>query len=121
MFRSNIRPRPLGRSFHTSRWTFADAKELSGKAAPSAVSNASSTAKATATAQEYASKAIEQSQKFAQSIGNVSGRLLENAGPRVNGIVNRIAGLQKPIVYWSQVTSEIAKQGSIQLMMVLMN
>jgi hypothetical protein len=113
MFRPNIRSRQLGRSFHSSRWSFADVKEPSGKAAGSAVSNASATAnKATATAQEYASKALEQSQKFAQSIGNVSGRLLENAGPRVNGIVNRLAALQKPIVYWSQVTGEVAKQGT---------
>lgn len=115
MLRSSLRPQRLGRSFHTSRFTFADAKETANKAADSAkqaAAKASDTAsKATAQAQEYASKALEQSQKLAKAIGDTSGKLLSNAGPRVNGLVDRAAGLQKPIVYWGKVSGEVAKQG----------
>jgi F-type H+-transporting ATPase subunit g len=115
MLRSAFRPQRLHRSIHTSRFTFADAKETANKAAQSAkqaASKASETASsAAANAQEYASKALEQSQKLAQAIGNTSGKILQSAGPRVNGIVDRVVGLQKPIVYWSKVSGEVAKQG----------
>ena len=115
MLRSSFRPQRLGRSFHTSRFTFAEAKETANKAADSAkqaAAKASDTAsKATAQAQEYASKALEQSQKLAKAIGDTSGKLLSNAGPRVNGLVDRAVGLQKPIVYWGKVSGEVAKQG----------
>jgi F-type H+-transporting ATPase subunit g len=124
MLRSSFRPQRLGRSLHTSRFHFADAKETASKAADSArqaASKASDTAsKATAQAQEYASKAIEQSQKFAKAIGDTSGKLLSNAGPRVNGLVDRAAGLQKPIVYWGKVTGEVAKQGMLVSVLKLM-
>jgi hypothetical protein len=70
-----------------------------------------SVSKASANVQEYTNKALEQSQKLAKAIGNTSGRLLQNAGPTVNGIVDRVVGLQKPIVYWGKVTGEVAKQG----------
>jgi hypothetical protein len=45
-------------------------------------------------------------------IGNTTGKLLSNAGPRVNGLVDRVVGLQRPIVYWGKVTGEVAKQGT---------
>jgi hypothetical protein len=116
MLRSTFRPQRWGRSLHTSRLARADAKEASSKATDSAkqvASRASNTASnAAATAQEYAGKALEQSQKLAKAIGDTSGKLLQNAGPRVNGIVDRVVGLQKPIVYWGKVSGEVAKQGN---------
>ena len=115
MLRSTIRPQRLYRPFHTSRLIRADAKESANQAAHSAkqaASKASDTAsKAAVNAQEYANKALEQSQKLAKAIGGATGKLLQNAGPRVNGIVDRVAGLQKPIVYWSKVFGEVGKQG----------
>jgi F-type H+-transporting ATPase subunit g len=108
MLRSSLRPQRLRRSFHTTRFSAADAKETASRAAESAKQTAS---KATASAQEYASKALEQSQKLAKAIGNTGEKLLQNAGPRVNGLVDRVAGLQKPIVYWGKVSGEVAKQG----------
>ena len=116
MFRSTIRPHHFQRTFHSTRLVRAEAEKTTQKVANSAKQVSSKTSetasKAAANAQEYASKALEQSQKFAKVIGDTSGKLLANAGPRVNGIVDRIVGLQKPIVYWSKVTSEVAKQGS---------
>jgi len=116
MLRSTFRPQQWGRSLHTSRLARADAKEAASKATDSAkqvASRATDTAsKAAANAQEYASKALEQSQKLAKAIGDTSGKLLANAGPRVNGIVDRVAGLQKPVMYWGKVSGEVAKQGS---------
>jgi F-type H+-transporting ATPase subunit g len=92
----------------------ADIKEPVSKAASSAKQSATDSAgKAAANAQEYANKALEQSQKFAKAIGDTSGRLLQNAGPRVNGIVDRVIALQKPIVYWARVSGEVAKQGTV--------
>jgi hypothetical protein len=118
MLRSSFRPYRCGgapRSLHNSCLLRADVKETANKATDSAkqvASRATGTAsKATATAQEYAGKAIEQSQKLAKAIGDTSGKLLQNAGPRVNGIVDRVAGLQKPIAYWGKVSGEVAKQG----------
>ena len=108
MLRSIFRPQRLHRPFHTSRLLQADAKESGTKAKDSAKQVAS---RASANAQEYASKAVEQSQRLAKVIGDTTGKLLQNAGPRVNGIVDRIVGLQKPIVYWGKVTGEVAKQG----------
>jgi F-type H+-transporting ATPase subunit g len=108
MLRSSLRPQTFCRSIHTSRLALADAKQSASKAVDSTKQAAS---KATATAQEYASKAIEQSQRFAKAISNTGEKLLSNAGPRVNGLVDRVAGLQKPIVYWSKVGGEVAKQG----------
>jgi len=107
MLRSSLRPQTLHRSIHTSRLALADAKQSASKAVDSTKQAAS---KATASAQEYASKAIEQSQRFAKAISNTGEKLLSNAGPRVNGLVDRVAGLQKPIVYWSKVGGEVAKQ-----------
>jgi len=116
MLRSSFRPQRLHRSLHTSRFQLADAQQTVTKAADSAKqvsSKASDTAsKAAANAQEYASKALEQSQRLAKAIGDTSGKLLSNAGPRVNGLVDRITGLQKPIVYWGKVAGEVAKQGN---------
>ena len=119
MLRSTFRrPHHLPhRPFHTSRLTRADgAKETASKATES-VKQVSSKASeqasnAAAHAQEYANKALEQSQKLAKAIGDTTGKLLQNAGPRVNGIVDRVVGLQKPIVYWSKVGGEVAKQGT---------
>lgn len=108
MLRSTLRSTRLTRSFHTTRFSLADAKESASKAADSAKQAAT---KASANAQEYASKALEQSQKLAKAIGDTSGKILQNAGPRVNGLVDRVAGLQKPIVYWGKVGGEVAKQG----------
>ena len=108
MLRSTIRPQRLHRPFHTSRLIRADARESANKAASKAP-------EAAANAQEYANKALEQSQKLAKAIGDTTGKLLQNAGPRVNGIVDRVAGLQKPIVYWSKVSGEVAKQGLPQM------
>lgn len=110
MFRSTLRSTRLTRSFHTTRFSLADAKESASKAADSAKQAAT---KASANAQEYASKALEQSQKLAKAIGDTSGKILQNAGPRVNGLVDRVAGLQKPIVYWGKVGGEVAKQGML--------
>lgn len=115
MLRSTFRPQRLHRSLHTTRLTRADASKATDSTKQVASKATDSASKAAANAQEYASKALEQSQKFAQVIGDTSGKLLQNAGPRVNGIVDRIAGLQKPIVYWSKVTGEIAKQGTVPL------
>jgi F-type H+-transporting ATPase subunit g len=84
----------------------ADAKQVASKSSDPA-------SKAAANAQEYANKALEQSQKVAKAIGDTSGKLLQNAGPTVNGIVDRVAGLQKPILYWSKVVGEVAKQGTL--------
>jgi hypothetical protein len=94
MFRSRVQVSGLSRSLHTSRLNFAEtpAKSNSGVA-------------------NYASKALEQSQKVARTIGHTTGRLLSLAGPRVQGLVARVGGLQKPIVYWGKVGGEIAKQG----------
>lgn len=115
MFRSALRPHRLHRSLHTSRLSRADGKDFFGKSADLAKQVASkasdSTSKASANVQEYTNKALEQSQKLAKVIGNTSGRLLQNAGPTVNGIVDRIVGLQRPIVYWGKVAGEVAKQG----------
>ena len=117
MLRSTFRPQRWGRSLHTSRVARAEAREATNKAADSAKQVASSASdaasKAAASAQEYASKALEQSQKVAKAIGDISGKLLQNAGPRVNGLVDRVVGLQKPIVYWGKVTGEVAKQGRL--------
>ena len=108
MLRSVFRPNRLHRSLHTSRIPLADTKEPAVQTA----SKASETAKnAAANAQEYANKALQQSQKVAEAIGNTTGKLLQNAGPRINGVVDKVVGLQKPIVYWSKVTGEVAKQG----------
>jgi hypothetical protein len=106
MLRSQLRVPRLHRSLHTTRAVRADAPQK----AAAQVSNTAS--KAASSAQEYAGKALEQSQKFAQVIGNTTGKLLSNAGPRVNGLVDRVVGLQKPIVYWGKVTGEVAKQGT---------
>jgi len=115
MLRTTFRPQRLHRSIHTTRWQFADATQAATKATDSAKQMASkasdSASKATANAQEYASKALEQSQKVAKAIGNATGNILSNAGPRVSGIVDRIVGLQKPIVYWGKVAGEVSKQG----------
>jgi len=108
MLRSHFRLPRLHRSLHTTRLLQADTSGSAQKAGTQASATAS---KAAASAQEYAGKALEQSQKFAQVIGNTTGKLLANAGPRVNGIVDRIVGLQKPIVYWGKVTGQVAKQG----------
>jgi len=108
MLRSHFRLPRLHRSLHTTRLVQADAGGSVQKAGAQASATAS---KAAASAQEYAGKALEQSQKVAQVIGNTTGKLLANAGPRVNGIVDRLVGLQKPVVYWGKVTGEVAKQG----------
>jgi hypothetical protein len=114
MLRSAFRPQRLHRSFHTSRFSRADASKVvdSSKQAASTVSSDTSS-KAAANAQEYANKALEQSQKVAQIIGSTTGKVLGNAGPRVNGIVTRFVGLQNSVVYWSKVVGEVAKQGNI--------
>ena len=109
MLRSNLRPQLLHRSFHTSRSTFAE----SAKQVPTKGSDTAS--KTAVNAQEYANKALEQSQKLAKIIGNMSGKLLQNAGPRVTGVVDRLVGLQKPVVYWGKVTGEVAKQGILSI------
>jgi F-type H+-transporting ATPase subunit g len=113
MIRSTFRSQRLHRSFHTSRFSLAEANKPVDTAKQT-VSKATETAsKAAASAQEYANKALEQSQKLAKAIGDTSGKLLANAGPRVNGVVDRVAGLQKPIVYWGKVSGEVAKQGML--------
>jgi hypothetical protein len=115
MFRSILRSHRLHRSLHTSRLSRADGNDLVCKSADSAKQVASkasdSASKTSANVQEYANKALEQSQKFANVIGTTSGKLLQNAGPTVNGIVDRVVALQRPIVYWGKVTGEVAKQG----------
>lgn len=111
MLRSQLRVPRLHRSLHTTRAVRADAPQK----AAAQVSNTAS--KAASSAQEYAGKALEQSQKFAQAIGNTTGKLLSNAGPRVNGLVDRVVGLQKPFVYWGKVTGEVAKQGTYSILL----
>ena len=108
MLRSTFRPQNLPRRLHTSRLVRADLKEPANKTLSKAADAAS---KAAANIQEYASKALEQSQNFAKTIGDTSGKLLQNAGPRANGIVDRAVGIQKLIFYWSKVSGEVAKQG----------
>ena len=115
MLRSTTRPQRLYRPFNSSRLIRADAKESANRAAYTTKQASDTAGKAAANAQEYANKALEQGQKLAKTIGDTSGKLLQNAGPRVNGIVNRVVGLQKPIVYWSKVSGEVAKQGLSQL------
>lgn len=111
MLRSSIRPQRLHRSFHTSRFSLADGGKATDSAKQAASRAGDTASKAAANAQEYANKALEQSQKVAKIIENTSSKLLSNAGPRINGIVERIVELQKPIVYWSKVGGEVAKQG----------
>src|ERR1700721_1759952 len=84
------------RSFHTSRLTLKSP---------------------TPTASEYASKALEQSQKFAQVVGDTTGKLLQNAAPKANGVLTRVS---KPVVYWAKVSGEVANQGKYVPEYVLM-
>jgi hypothetical protein len=109
MLRPQFRPFHLHRFFHTTRLVQANASGTVQKTVHQAPAAANKTA---VSAQEYAGKALEQSQRFAQIIGNTTGKLLANAGPQVKGIVNRIVELQKPIMYWAKVSGEVAKQGN---------
>ncbi|BFZ54934.1 hypothetical protein PYCC9005_001971 [Savitreella phatthalungensis] len=90
MFRAGIVNRQLLR---TTRRQFARAESTT-------------TAKATEKASELSTKAQEQ----AKAAANKASSALSGAASTASNQLGRLGGLQEPIVYWSKVVGQLAKQ-----------